>query len=67
VFINGERVQQATLRHDDELRLGGFTFRVQTVAQQPTVQLPESKAEVLRSIVAALPPQDDSQRPRLAG
>src|SRR5438552_1129853 len=24
VFLNGERVRQATLRHDDELRIGGF-------------------------------------------
>jgi pSer/pThr/pTyr-binding forkhead associated (FHA) protein len=72
VFVNGERVQQTTLRHDDELRLGGFTFRVETVALQPTVQLPPpveatGNAEVLRSIVEALPPQDDNHRPRLAG
>jgi pSer/pThr/pTyr-binding forkhead associated (FHA) protein len=70
VFLNGERVQQGTLRHDDELRIGGFTFRVETVALQPTVQLPAAAtgdAEVLRSIVEALPPQDDNPRPRLAG
>jgi pSer/pThr/pTyr-binding forkhead associated (FHA) protein len=71
VFVNGERVKQATLRHDDELRLGGFTFRVETVTQQPTVQLPPpeatGEAEVLRSIVEALPPQEDNPRPRLAG
>jgi predicted component of type VI protein secretion system len=72
VFLNGERVTHATLRHDDELRIGGFTFRVETVAQQPTVQLPPpaeaaGDAGVLRSIVEALPPQEDDPRPRLAG
>jgi predicted component of type VI protein secretion system len=73
VFLNGERVRQAALRHDDELRIGGFTFRVETVALQPTVQLPPpaeaiiDEAEMLRSIVEALPPQEDDPRPRLAG
>jgi hypothetical protein len=38
---------------------------------KPAVQLPAAEAtgeaEVLRSIAEALPPQDDNQRPRLAG
>jgi pSer/pThr/pTyr-binding forkhead associated (FHA) protein len=39
VFLNGEKVQQAVLRHRDELRIGGFTFRVDLQPGDQTVAL----------------------------
>jgi predicted component of type VI protein secretion system len=68
VFVNGERVQQATLRGGDALRIGGFTFTIDLPAHGETVQLGSNdlpdKDSVLRSISDALPrPHDnDSQR-----
>jgi pSer/pThr/pTyr-binding forkhead associated (FHA) protein len=39
VFLNGEKVQQAILRHRDELRIGGFTFSVDLQPGDQTVEL----------------------------
>jgi pSer/pThr/pTyr-binding forkhead associated (FHA) protein len=67
VFVNGERVQQATLRGGDALRIGGFTFTVDLPTHGETVQLGSNdlpdKDSVLRSISDALPrPHDNDQR-----
>ena len=71
VFVNGERVRQATLRHCDLLRLGGFTFQVDTQPMAETLQLPPAQPRksdgVLRSIADALPHSDgDGQQNRRA-
>ena len=72
VFVNGERVQQATLRHRDFLKLGGFTFQVDTQPLAETLHLlPAERRKsdsVLRSIADALPlpDSDASQQSRRA-
>ena len=61
VFVNGEKVQQATLRHRDRLRIGGFTLEVDLERGAPTVGLSDGErppGEVLRSIADALPDPD---------
>src|SRR5262245_55506457 len=56
VFVNGERVQQATLDHGDLIRIGGFTFEADLGAVAgKTVDLAGPSADVLRSIVEVLP------------
>jgi pSer/pThr/pTyr-binding forkhead associated (FHA) protein len=72
VYVNDEKVPQATLHHDDQVRIGGFTFRMDTQTRAPTVHLsPEElgREGVLRSIADALPPSGtgSSHRKRLAG
>jgi pSer/pThr/pTyr-binding forkhead associated (FHA) protein len=71
IFVNGERVQQATLRNGDAVRIGGFTFTVDLPTHGETVQLgsderPSNKDEVLRSIADALPRPADSDAQRRA-
>ena len=59
VFVNGERVQQATLEHGDQVRIGGFTFEADLGAVAgKTLDMTGSQAGVLRSIVEVLPPQE---------
>jgi pSer/pThr/pTyr-binding forkhead associated (FHA) protein len=72
VYVNDEKVADATLCHDDRVRIGGFTFRVDTETRAPTVHLtPDERGRegVLRSIADALPPSGSgsSHRKRLAG
>jgi S-DNA-T family DNA segregation ATPase FtsK/SpoIIIE len=55
VFINGERMHEATLYEGDEVRLGTATLRV-IAAPLPQRVLSGTEAQVLRSIVDALPP-----------
>jgi predicted component of type VI protein secretion system len=62
IFVNGEKVQQATLRHRDQLRIGGFTLEVDLERGDPTVRLADEERPtdgVLRSIADALPGPDD--------
>jgi pSer/pThr/pTyr-binding forkhead associated (FHA) protein len=58
IFLNGEKVQQAVLRHRDELRVGGFTFRVDLQPGDQTVELTEEErrasAPVLRGVGEAV-------------
>jgi predicted component of type VI protein secretion system len=61
VFVNGERVRQATLHHRDQLRVGGFTLEVDLEPGDPTVRLSDEDHPpdgVLRSIADALPSPD---------
>jgi pSer/pThr/pTyr-binding forkhead associated (FHA) protein len=58
VFVNGEQVQQATLRHRDQLKIGGFLLEVDLEPGDPTVRLSDEDPPpdgVLRSIADALP------------
>jgi pSer/pThr/pTyr-binding forkhead associated (FHA) protein len=70
VFVNGERVQQATLRAGDAVRIGGFTFTVDLPDHNETMQLGgedrANKDNVLRSISDALPRPNDSDAQRRA-
>jgi hypothetical protein len=57
-YVNGERVDEATLHPSDTLQVGSFTFRVALASEsQPTVAYAEAPDEVaiLRSIAAVLP------------
>jgi pSer/pThr/pTyr-binding forkhead associated (FHA) protein len=68
LFVNGELVQQAELRHRDRLRVGGFVLEVDLRAGERTVQLPAREAggsAVLRRIADALPPTDAGPPPPL--
>lgn len=59
VHVNGERMHEANLYDGDELRVGGFTFRVSVAAGAPTVVFPGHaagpEADMIRSIAEALP------------
>ncbi|HEV3259286.1 MAG TPA: FHA domain-containing protein [Gemmataceae bacterium] len=60
LFVNGERVRQAMLRHRDTVRIGSLTFEVDLLHGPPTVQLPvrnpkSSEHGILGSISNALP------------
>ncbi len=58
VFVNGERVHEATLYEKDEVRLGDLTFEVRLGEDATQSDLPDRPpAELLRSIVAVLPEQ----------
>jgi predicted component of type VI protein secretion system len=68
VFVNGERIRQATLRHQDMLRVGGFLLQVLLQPGEPTVVLADEERPadgVLRSIADALP--DDDPAPPTQG
>ena len=58
LFINGERMHQAALYEGDQIRVGEVTFLV-TAAPQPS-RGPAPDEEMLRSIAAALPHNDNS-------
>jgi pSer/pThr/pTyr-binding forkhead associated (FHA) protein len=58
VFVNSERMHEATLYEGDEVRLGGFTFSVHLDAPPRIVPLTERTDEgdnVLQQISEALP------------
>ena|SRR5271165_2367800 len=46
IFVNGERIGEATLHHGDHLQLGTFSFLVE--------YHPPARVEVLQSIAAAM-------------
>jgi predicted component of type VI protein secretion system len=59
VFVNDALVERAELRDGDVVRLGGFVFDVtfeKTVALKDGAEPP---ADIIRSIVTALPPPDE--------
>lgn len=68
VYVNGEKVRQATLHDHDLLRVGGFVMEVNLRPGQTTVARPDEKPPddgVLRSIAEALP--DDDPPPATQG
>ncbi len=71
VFVNDDRVERSVIRHDDLVRIGGFTFRIDTRPVETTIALPADEGEgeegedMLRSIADALPrPARDSSHQR---
>lgn len=73
VWVNGQRTTSAILRHADQVRVGGFSFEVH-LDEPHSLPLPAphdadeepsdtcSDAQVLRSIVAALPTPEVTER-----
>jgi len=71
VFVNGDRVQQATLDEGDLIRIGGLTFQVELGEEKPASAVAGrtdvgARPGVLQSIVEALPdgghPSDPAHR-----
>jgi pSer/pThr/pTyr-binding forkhead associated (FHA) protein len=71
IFVNGDRVKQATIDHGDIIRIGGFVFEAiigmpveaSNAAAQP-IQDNATCANVLRSIADALPRSGAESFPR---
>jgi pSer/pThr/pTyr-binding forkhead associated (FHA) protein len=71
VFVNGDRVHQATLDEGDLIRIGGLTFQVELGEEKPASAVAGrtdagARPGVLESIVEALPdgghPSDPAHR-----
>jgi predicted component of type VI protein secretion system len=69
VFVNGDRVQQATLDEGDYIRIGGITFQVELGGSAGAHGAPAVNKEgrlrpnVLKSIADALPPSSHDWDP----
>lgn len=70
VQVNEVFIREARLRHRDLVRIGGFTFEVDLKGGEATVDLGSAEhhesAEILRSIVEALPRDLEDLPPRRA-
>ncbi|HZV05215.1 MAG TPA: FHA domain-containing protein [Gemmataceae bacterium] len=55
VFLNGEPIRQATLRQDDLLRIGGFTFSVDVKGANPDTPESEAASGLIRGLFKRLP------------
>jgi hypothetical protein len=64
IYVNGEQVRHAVLHHRDELRIGGFTFRVELTTGDRTADMPTEG--VLHRIADILPAADTSEGQRKA-
>ncbi len=53
VYVNEQRVRQATLDHGDRLRVGAVTFEVEVVEPAPILEM--KRPDVLQSIAEVLP------------
>jgi hypothetical protein len=53
IYVNGEQTRHAILHHHDELRIGGFTFRIEMVAAAKSYEAPTEG--VLQRIADILP------------
>jgi pSer/pThr/pTyr-binding forkhead associated (FHA) protein len=66
VFLNGERMQEATLYDGDNIRLGGFTFAVRLAGQPRIVPLREHETaapqDVFQQIADVLPPETEVEQ-----
>jgi pSer/pThr/pTyr-binding forkhead associated (FHA) protein len=66
IYVNGERMQEATLYDGDTVRLGGFTFTVRLVTQPRIVPMPERNAadqnDVLQQIAEVLPRNTETEQ-----
>jgi pSer/pThr/pTyr-binding forkhead associated (FHA) protein len=54
VFVNGERMQEATLYHGDHLQIGTFDFLVEYAPAATAPSDHQVRAEVLQSIAEAM-------------
>jgi pSer/pThr/pTyr-binding forkhead associated (FHA) protein len=54
IYVNGERMQEATLYEGDRLRIGEVTLLI--TAAPVSTKTTSAAAQVLRSIASALPP-----------
>lgn len=63
IFVNGEKVGQATLYHNDVLRIGSFTFDVELGVGSRRVRpsTADRPVQVLQSITDALPRADEGE------
>jgi pSer/pThr/pTyr-binding forkhead associated (FHA) protein len=68
VYVNDQRVTQATLHAGDTVRIGGFSFVVAPAAVAGSTasfaETPGDEREVLRDIAEALPESDAINPPR---
>jgi pSer/pThr/pTyr-binding forkhead associated (FHA) protein len=64
IYVNGEQTRHAILHHRDELRIGGFTFRVEMVAVVKNYEAPTEG--VLQRIADILPEPTVSEGQRKA-
>lgn len=55
VFLNGEPVRQATVRQDDLLRIGGFTFAVDVNGANTEAAESEDSTGLIRGLFKRLP------------
>jgi pSer/pThr/pTyr-binding forkhead associated (FHA) protein len=61
VWVNGVMVQQAFLKQDDILRIGGFTFAVDLTGARPNDATEFDGSDgLLKSIFQSLPPPDEA-------
>ena len=54
IFINGQRMQEATLYNGDQLQLGHFTFLVEHAVPVAPTLVQNSDADVLKSIAEVM-------------
>jgi pSer/pThr/pTyr-binding forkhead associated (FHA) protein len=64
IFVNGEQSRHAILHHRDELRIGGFTFRIELPTSVHSYEAPTEG--VLQRIVDILPEPTASEGQRKA-
>jgi pSer/pThr/pTyr-binding forkhead associated (FHA) protein len=57
VFVNGERMQEATLYHGDHLQIGTFNFLVEHQIASATRRDDKPRVEILHNIVDAIKEQ----------
>jgi predicted component of type VI protein secretion system len=66
VWVNGERMHEATLYDGDQMRIGGFTFLIRLENQPGVVPLPNRTAanqnEMIKSIADVLPRADEQRK-----
>jgi pSer/pThr/pTyr-binding forkhead associated (FHA) protein len=64
VFLNGQPVRQATVRQDDLLRIGGFTFLVDVSGANPEAAESSTSEGVIRGLFKRLPAPPDEAPPQ---
>jgi pSer/pThr/pTyr-binding forkhead associated (FHA) protein len=67
IYVNGERLLRAELQEGDVIAIGGFTFEVNLHSNQAAnpdgADTNDYQTAILRSIVEALPPQEQDVKP----
>jgi pSer/pThr/pTyr-binding forkhead associated (FHA) protein len=65
IFVNEERLQEATLAHGDHVRIASLTFLVEIAAPTATLMHrpeDEARASVLKSIASVLPGPGETRK-----